>query len=81
MRTPTTKERWEPIPGYETYLLSNRGNVFRLPGKSGTTGGLVKITMVDGKYPRVCLCENQVKAYPYVATLMSIVWPEISDAK
>ena len=73
-RVMTTKERWKAIPGFPSYLFSSEGNVFRLPGKSGTPGGLVKIFLADGRYPRVCLCQNQVKTFMYISTLKKLVF-------
>ena len=70
----TTKERWEPIPGFESYLLSSTGRVFRLPGGSGTTGGIVTPWLVAGRWPRVCLCQGQVKTYYYISKLLKLVF-------
>lgn len=63
------EEIWKSIEGFESYQVSNMGNVKSLP-RTTTKGGLLKLKMEKNNYMRVCLFKDKKKHYKLVHRLV-----------
>lgn len=77
-------QRWEYIPGFENYLISDDGVVMSLPGKSGGRSGII-ITprKTNMGYWQACLtnAEGEIK-YMYIHRLVAMAFiPKMYNQK
>lgn len=64
-------EKWETIPNFPTYSISNFGRVRRDIGGAGTQAGKILRPQLDGrKYHFVSLCKNGVVSQLRIHTLV-----------
>jgi hypothetical protein len=67
-------DHWRSVPGYPNYFMSDQDQVFTVPRK-GSAGGLLKISMLRGRWPRVCLTKDGKQHWISISTLHKLVWP------